>query len=69
MSWKSVAIPVAYEAVRISTGFHADLLVEDCVIIEVQAAESVAPVHKKQLLTYLKLTDNVWDFSSTSMWF
>ena len=63
------AIPVAYEAVRISTGFHADLRVEDCVIIEVQAAESVAPVHKKQLLTYLKLADNVWDYSSTSMWF
>jgi GxxExxY protein len=51
------AIPVVYEAVRISTGFHADLVVEDCVIIEVKAVESVAPVHKKQLLTYLKLAD------------
>lgn len=41
------AIPVVYEAVRISTGFHADLVVEDCVIIEVKAMESVAPVHKE----------------------
>jgi len=51
------AIPVVYEAVRIQTGFHADLLVEDQVIVEIKALETVAPVHKKQLLTYLKLAD------------
>ena len=51
------AIPVVYEGVRIQTGFHADLLVEDQVIVEIKAVETVAPVHKKQLLTYLKLAD------------
>lgn len=51
------AIPVVYEAVRIHTGFHADLVVEDKVIVEIKALETIAPVHKRQLLTYLKLAD------------
>src|SRR5579859_4705908 len=51
------AIPVVYEAVHIHTGFHVDLVVEDVVIVEIKALESIAPVHKKQLLTYLKLAD------------
>ena len=50
-------IPVVYEAVRIDTGFYADLVVENKVIVEIKAVETVAPVHKKQLLTYLKLAD------------
>ncbi len=37
------AIPVIYEAVRIHTGFHADLVVEDKVIVEIKALEAVAP--------------------------
>ena len=51
------AIPVVYESVRIQAGFHADLIVEEKVIVEIKAIEGVAPVHKKQLLTYLKLAD------------
>ena len=50
-------IPAVYEEVRIHTGFFADLVVEDQVIVEIKAVETVAPVHKKQLLTYLKLAD------------
>jgi GxxExxY protein len=50
-------IPVVYETVHILTGFHADLVVEDAVIVEIKALERIAPVHKKQLLTYLKLAD------------
>jgi GxxExxY protein len=50
-------VPVVYETVRIHAGFYADLVVEDLVIVEIKAAETVAPVHKKQLLTYLKLAD------------
>ena len=50
-------IPVIYEAVRIHPGFYADLVVEDAVIVEIKALERIAPVHKKQPLTYLKLTD------------
>ena len=50
-------IPVVYENVRIDAGFRADLLVEDKVIVEIKSVELVAPVHKKQLLTYLRLAD------------
>jgi GxxExxY protein len=51
------AIPVVYESVRIEAGFRADLIVEDKVIVEVKSVELLAPVHKKQLLTYLRLAD------------
>ena len=50
-------IPVVYEGVRIDTGFRADLIIEDKVIVEVKSLELLAPVHKKQLLTYLRLAD------------
>jgi GxxExxY protein len=51
------AIPVVYDNVRIEAGFRADLIVEDKVIVEVKSVETLAPVHKKQLLTYLRLAD------------
>ena len=38
-------------------GFRADLIVEDKVVVEIKSVEAIAPVHKKQLLTYLRLTD------------
>lgn len=50
-------IPVVYEGVRINVGFRADLIVEDKVIVEIKSVEALAPVHKKQLLTYLRLAD------------
>lgn len=46
-----------YETVRIETGFRADLLVQDKVIVEIKSVEALAAVHKKQLLTYLRLAD------------
>ena len=51
------AIPVVYENIRIDAGFRADMIVEDKVIVEVKSVELLAPVHKKQLLTYLRLAD------------
>jgi GxxExxY protein len=51
-----VEVPVVYKEVRLDVGFRADLIVGDKVIIELKAVESTAPVHKKQLLTYLRLT-------------
>ena len=51
------AIPLVYENVRLDAGFRADLVVEDKVIVEVKSVELLAPVHKKQLLTYLRLAD------------
>jgi GxxExxY protein len=50
-------IPVVYEGIRIDAGFRADLIVEDQVIVEIKSVEVLAPVHKKQLLTYLRLAD------------
>jgi GxxExxY protein len=43
--------------VKFDEGFRADLVVNEKVIIELKSIEKVAPVHKKQLLTYLKLAD------------
>src|SRR5262249_36017255 len=51
------AIPVVHEDVHMDLGFRADLIVEGKVVVEVKSIEAIAPVHKKQLLTYLRLTD------------
>ena len=50
-------VPVVYQDARIEMGFRADLIVEDKVIVEIKSVEAVAPVHKKQLLTHLRLAD------------
>jgi GxxExxY protein len=50
-------IPVIYDSVRIEIGFRADLIVEDKVIVEIKSVEVLAPVHSRQLLTYLRLAD------------
>ncbi len=50
-------VPVEYRGVRIEAGFRADMLVEDKLIVEVKSVEVILPVHKKQLLTYLRLAD------------
>src|SRR6202051_1723015 len=50
-------IPVIYDSLRLDIGFRADLIVEDKVIVEIKSVELLAPVHKKQLLTYLRLSD------------
>ena len=50
-------VPIIYQSARIETGFRADLIVEDKVIVEIKSVEAVAPVHKKQLLTHLRLAD------------
>ena len=50
-------IPLEYESVRLELAFVADLIVENLVVVELKSIEKVAPVHKKQLLTYLRLSD------------
>ena len=52
-----VSIAVSYKGKEITQdGFRIDLLVEDAVVVELKSVEEVKPVHKKQLLTYLRLT-------------
>jgi GxxExxY protein len=50
-------VPISYDEIQFDEGFRADLIVEDQVIIELKSVEKLAPVHKKQLLTYLRLTE------------
>jgi GxxExxY protein len=51
-------VPVMYKGELMShEGFRMDLLVEDRIIVELKSVEAVQPVHKKQLLTYLRLTN------------
>jgi len=51
-----VGLPVIYSGVQLELGFRLDILVENTVIIEVKSVETLLDVHKKQLLTYLKLS-------------
>lgn len=50
-------VPVVYGPLQLKLGFRADIVVEDKVVIEIKSVETVMPVHKKQLLTYLRLMD------------
>ena len=54
---RQVPVAVVWEDVRFDEGFRADLLVEELVIVELKSVETTAPVHKKKLLTYLRLAD------------
>jgi len=49
-------LPVEYKGVRLDCGYRLDVVVGDKLIVELKAVESLLPIHKAQLLTYLKLT-------------
>ena len=51
------SISISYDGIVFTDGFRADLIVENSVIIELKSVEKVSAVHKKQLLTYLRLSD------------
>jgi GxxExxY protein len=53
---RQLPIPIQFLGVRFDEGFRADIVVEDKVILELKSVESVSKAHKKQVLTYLKLT-------------
>jgi iron complex transport system substrate-binding protein len=50
-------VPIVYEGESCDEGFRADLIVEEHIIIELKSVETLAPVHSKQMLTYLRLLD------------
>ena len=50
-------VPIVFGDLKFDEGFRADLVVEGKVIVELKSVEQIAPVHKKQLLTYLRLAD------------
>jgi GxxExxY protein len=51
-----VFIPFMWDEIHFDNGFRADLIVEGKVIIEIKSVQVIAPVHLKQVMTYLKLT-------------
>ena len=48
-------IAIEWDGLRFDEGFRADLIIDDCIVIELKSVETLAPVHSKQLLTYLRL--------------
>ena len=50
-------IPIVIEGIHFEIGFRADLVINGCFIVELKSVEAMAPVHAKQLLTYLKVTN------------
>jgi GxxExxY protein len=54
---KQVEVTILYEEITLEPAFRLDLLVEDKVIIELKSVEEIAPIHYKQLATYLRLTN------------
>ena len=49
-------LPIVYKGVKLDCGYRLDLLVQDEVIVEIKSVEKLAPIHKAQLLSYLKLS-------------
>ena len=54
---QQLGIPVQYDGLSLGFGFRVDLLVNNKVVIEVKSVEALAPIHNKQLATYLRLMD------------
>lgn len=50
-------VPISFEGFVVEGGFRADLVIEDCLLIELKSIERLAPVHRKQVLTYLHFLD------------
>ena len=55
---RQVPLPVVYKEEKLDIGYRVDLIVEDSIILELKAVDEINPVHKAQLLTYLKLSDH-----------
>ncbi|MGA2984461.1 MAG: GxxExxY protein [Terriglobia bacterium] len=55
---RQVSLPVVYDELRLDAGLRLDLLVENLVIVELKAVEMLLPIHKAQVLTYLKLSSH-----------
>ena len=54
---QQVGFPLHYEGIKLDLGFRLDLIADNKVIIEIKSVEALIPVHRKQLETYLRLTD------------
>lgn len=50
-------VPLVHESIKMDAGFRADIIIDHKVVLELKSVEALAPVHYKQVLTYLKLTN------------
>src|SRR5207302_10891477 len=53
---RQLAIPLEYKGVRLDCGYRADVIVEETLLLELKAVDTLLPIHEAQLLSYLKLT-------------
>lgn len=53
---EEVPLPVVYGSQRLEVGYRIDILVEDLIVVEIKSVAEIAPIHKAQLLSYLKLS-------------
>ncbi len=51
-----VPVPLVYDGIKLDVGYRMDILVENCVVVEVKAVEKLIPIHRVQLLSYLRLS-------------
>jgi len=51
-----VSVPISYKGITLEEGFRADMVVEQCVLVELKCVESLQPIHEAQILTYLRLS-------------
>lgn len=51
-----LSVPIVYDGQNLDTGFRLDMLVEDCVIVELKSVEKMNPVYEAQIMTYLRLS-------------
>jgi GxxExxY protein len=54
---RQVQLPVIYEGVTLESGYRIDMIVNDILLIEIKSIEEIHPVHHKQVLTYLRLSN------------
>ena len=50
------SVPLVYKGIELDAGYRVDLMIDQKIILELKAVETIFPVHRAQLLTYLKLT-------------
>lgn len=53
---RQLTLPIEYRGLKIDAGYRIDLLVEDLVVVELKAVDAVHPIHRAQLLSYLRLS-------------
>ena len=54
---RQVPVPIIWDGLKFDEGFRADLIIDDCVLVELKSIQALEPVHSKQVLTYLRLTN------------